>query len=136
MLKLVHVNKIEKVRIADLSSLRIVSPSTCRFVKDVHFSEISIKELAGVSVEDSYENNQKIFTTTITFHAMDHEPLSDRQYAFRLTTVKGEKFLVGTNTRPYPIIKENTPYPEKPADNMLKKMTITWKSIYPMLKIL
>lgn len=136
MSKLVHVNKIEMIRIEELTPLKVIDSTSCRFERSVDFSQLEIKELVGVVVEDSYDNNQKIYTTTATFETKCKEPITSRHLAFRLTSVEDRQYMIGTSSRPYPIIKEKNNFPEKPNDSTMKTVTITWKSIYPMLKIL
>lgn len=121
--------------IKNLTPLRVVSDTSVKFTNAVQFSPVSILELVGVTVEDSYENNQKVYTTTAVFNTFCKEPMTDRRLAFRLTSVDGKRYLIGLNTRPFPIIKEKNPYPEKPTDTSLKNVTITWKSFYPMMLI-
>lgn len=136
MSNLVHFRSIEKVRVENLTSLEIISESSCLLTREPDFKEINIFELVGVTIEDSYENHRKIYTTTATFKTCDKEPIVERMLAFRVTSLDGKRFLIGTNTRPYPIIKERNPYPEKPTDSTLKTVTVTWKAIYPMLLII
>lgn len=136
MSNLVHFRSIEKVRVENLTSLEIISESSCLLTREPDFKEINIFELVGVTIEDSYENHQKIYTTTATFKTCDKEPIVERMLAFRVTSLDGKRFLIGTNARPYPIIKERNPYPEKPTDSTLKTVTVTWKAIYPMLLII
>ena len=136
MSNLVHFRSIEKVRVENLTSLEIISESSCLLTREPDFKEINIFELVGVTIEDSYENHQKIYTTTATFKTCDKEPIVERILAFRVTSLDGKRFLIGTNARPYPIIKERNPYPEKPTDSTLKTVTVTWKAIYPMLLII
>lgn len=115
--------------------MEILYGASCRITREPNFEEINIWELVGVNIEDSYENNQKVYTTTATFQTCDKEPITERQLAFRVTSMNGQRFLIGTNARPYPIIKERNPFPEKPTDSAMKTVTITWKAIYPMLRI-
>ena len=135
MSKLVHINKLEMVRIEELTPMRVISDTSCRFTREVDFIEIAIHELVGVSIEDSYENNQKIYTTTASFSTCCKHPFTYRRMAFRLTSVDGKRYMIGTNSRPYPIIKEKNPFPEKVADSTLKTVTVSWKSLFPMLLI-
>ena len=121
---------------SSLESLQVVGETSCRFRSLAVFSELHIHELVGVTIEDSYENNQKVFTTTATFKTCDKIPLTVRQVAFRLTSIDGQQYMIGTGSRPYPIIKERNPFPEKPADGSLKTVTITWKALMPMLLII
>lgn len=118
-----------------LSYLKIVSDISCRFTHNVSFEEICINEVVGVTIEDSYENNQKVYTTTAIFQTCDKLPITKRHLSFRLTGIDGKRYMIGTNSRPFPIIKENNPYPEKVTDSSLKTVTITWKSMLPMLLI-
>lgn len=135
MSKLVHIHKVEIADACSLGSIQVLSETTCRFKIQPVFSEISIKELVGVTIEDSYENNQKVYTTTATFTTCGKRPMTVRQAVFRLTSIDGKQYMIGTDARPYPIIKERNPFPEKPADTTLKTVTITWKSLLPMLLI-
>ena len=122
MSKLVHVNRIEMIRIEELTPLKVIDSTSCRFERSVDYSQLEIKELVGVVVEDSYDNNQKTYTTTAT--------------AFRLTSVDGRQYMIGTSSRPYPIIKEKNNFPEKPNDSTMKTVTITWKAPLPMLLVI
>lgn len=136
MSKLVHVNRIEMVSVDSLASMRIVSDTSCRVPVGITFTEICINELVGVTIDDDIENNQKIFTTTAVFATSNKKPLTDRRLAFRLTSVDGKKYMIGTYGRPFPIIKERNQFPEKPADSSLKTVTVTWKATLPMLRII
>ena len=132
---LVHVRKIEIADACSLGSIQVLNETSCRFKTQPVFSEIGIKELVGVTIEDSYENNQRVYTTTVTFNTCDKKPMTARQAAFRLTSLDGKRYMIGTDSRPYPIIKERNPFPEKPGDSTLKTVTIVWKSLLPMLLI-
>lgn len=135
MSKLVHVNKIEMIRCEDLISLKIISDTSCRFQNNPFFVNLNIHDLVGISIEDSLENNQKVYNTVATFQCCCKQPLTDRRLAFRLTSIDGKRYLIGTNNRPYPIIKEKNTFPEKPTDSTLKNVSVTWKALYPMLLI-
>lgn len=135
MTNLVHILKIESVSSASLDSMLIIGKNKCR-IPAVTFSKIEILDMVGVKITDAYENNQRIYTTTATFKTCDKTPSDLRGMAFRLTSKTGEQFLIGTSSRPYPVVKEENPYPEKAVDGMAKTVTITWKSTYPPLLII
>lgn len=135
MSNLVHVNKIEMVPSESIPTLKVISGTECCVSSDIQFQELCIREFVGVTVEDSYENNQKVYTTTCKFQTKDKKPLGMRRLAFRLTSIDGKRYMVGTGKRPYPVVKEQNAFPEKATDSQLKTVTITWKSLYPMLRI-
>ena len=123
-------------RVDNISTMRMISNTSCRFSSPVVFDEICINELVDVTIEDELENNQKMYTTTATFQTKDKKPLTERRMAFRLTANDGKRYMIGTYGRPYPIIKENNPFPDDPKDSSMKTVTITWKATVPMLLIL
>ena len=123
------------IRIEDLNSLQMISPSSCRMKSSLLFTDLEIQDLVGVTVEDSYENAQRKYTTTVTFKTPCRKFLALRCMAFRLTDANGNQYLIGTNSRPYPIIKELQTFPDKVPDSSLKQFSITWKSMHPMLLI-
>lgn len=122
------------IRIEDLNSLRLISKYACRMKQSLLFTDLDIQDLVGVTVEDSYENAQRKYTTTVTFKTPCRKLLALSRMVFRLTDVNGDQYMVGTNSRPFPIIKEVQNYPEKVPDSSLKQFTITWKSMCPMLR--
>ncbi len=136
MSKLVHVRKIEIADSRSLEGLLFVDNTSCRLGNAPSFSEISIRELVGVTVDDEYENNQRVYTTTATFSTCEKMPLSRRRVVFRLTSMDGRRYLIGTDSRPYPVFRESNAFPGKAGDSILKKVTITWKSLFPMLLII
>lgn len=113
----------------------ILSDDKCKFTGQPTFTKISINELVGVEIEDEYKKNQKVYTITAKFSTCDKEAMTGLHLAFRLTAVNGKKYLLGTNARPYPIIKEVNTYPEKATDSTLKTVTVIWKSLHPLLQI-
>ena len=135
MTNLVHILKIECVSSASLDGMLVIDKNKCR-IPTVTFSMIDILDMVGVKVTDAYEDNQRIYTTTATFKTCDKRPSDLRGMAFRLTSKTGAQFMIGTGSRPYPVVKEDNPYPEKAVDPMTKTVTITWKSPYPPLLII
>lgn len=135
MSKLVHVNKIEFTSAALLVPMRMASATSCRFSSAVAFTEINIEDLVDVIIEDEYENNQRVYTTTASFRTCSKSVVLGRKLAFRLTSVDGKRFMIGSRTRPYPIIRVKDPFPGRPTDDTLKTVTVTWKALTPMLLI-
>ncbi len=131
----VHIVKVEIASCEDLGGVEMVASSSCRLSGNVNFAEINILEQAEASITDAIENKERVYTTTLTYHTCDKTPTTDTHKVFRLTTIDGTQFLVGTHARPYAIIKESNPFPRKPGDNILKIVTVTWKALTPMLYI-
>lgn len=136
MTRPVHVIKIERAPASAVVGMTQVTSGSCNLPQNVNFTEINIQGLVDAKMDDNIENKERIYTTTITFRTCDKTPADSRHQVFRLTTVDGNRLLVGTSSRPYPIVREHNPYPGKPGDNLLKEVTVTWKSTLPMLYII
>lgn len=135
MIKNIQISKIETIDALSVQGLHIVSNSSCVLPKNVNFANINIYGKALVKIEDALDNNQKIYTTTISYSTSEKKMETWRRPILRLTSVDGTRFLVGINKRPYPIVTESNPYPSKETESPMKTVTITWKSVYPMLYI-
>lgn len=136
MFKLVHVKKIEYTNCSDLSEMYILPNDKCRLSPSAVFKEIANFDLVSCTIDDTVDNNSKTYTVNVSFKSSDKELSLGRKLAFRLTQLNGQQFLVGTKYRPYPIIKESNPFPDKPTNSYLKNFTITWKSTLPPLLII
>lgn len=133
------IQNLIKIEVCDSSALLdalVLSEKDCFLTRDVNFTEVNAFGNIQVSDDSNYENNELVWTTTITYKAKSKNPQMWRRKAFRMTAIDGKKYLVGTGERPFPVIKESNPYPDKATGSTLMTVTITWKSLHGMLRIL
>lgn len=128
--------KIEETDCRNLSTMEVVGERQCHFMSDVNFTEINTFGNIQVSEDSDYQNNERIWTITITYKQKCKNPSGWRRKAFRMTRLDGKKIVVGTFSRPFPVIKESNPYPDKPTGTTLMTVTVTWKSKLGMLEII
>lgn len=131
-----YIKKIEWAHASDLQGMTIASDDSCKLPANVTFHEIDIWELVGAKVETNMENNQLTQSVTITFKTKNSQPMRMRGKVYRLTDMEGGQYLLGTWQRPYCVWKESASRPEKPTDSTLKTVTITLKSLHPLLTII
>lgn len=116
--------------------MKFLGSSICKIPQNVNFTKINnLVGLAAVKMEDEVKNRQHIYSVTLTFQVSCKKVTQLKHQSFLLTSVSGERLLVGTDARPYPIIKESNPYPDKPGDSVLKTVTVSWNTLHPMLAI-
>ena len=135
MAKLVHIIRIEEIDTSKLYDMEVLGPHLCRLKSNVNFKKINICGLVEVTEEDNYENNEQTWTTTIKYTTKDKKTKGNRRKAYRLTSVDGTVFIVGTYERPYPVEKESNPYPSKETGSTLRTVTVTWKAPYGLLYV-
>ena len=136
MSKLIHILKIEMASPKGNPFVLVTPAMDCVMNYDTRFEEIHAEGLIEVSVEDSFEDNQRVYATTATFRTCRKAPLLARQKVFRLTAMDGTRWLMGTGEKPYPIVSEANPWPGDPSGSALKKVKLTWKATTPLLRII
>lgn len=130
-----NIIKIETVPCSELSQMEVIGERLCHFMSDVNFTEINTYGNIQVSEESDYQNNERVWTVTVTYKTKCKNPTGNRRNAFRMTRIDGTQFVIGTYDRPFPVIKESNPYPDKPTGTTLMTTTVTWKSKHGMLEI-
>ena len=135
MQNLVHINKVEYAPIDGVNSMALLSDDRCAVSQNVNFTDLNIKELAEVRQESEVENGEVVYNLTLSFNVCHDTVMPVRRLAFRLTGVDGRRYMFGTFTRPYPLIKSLLPIPGKPAESQLLQVTVTRKSTVKLLRI-
>ena len=136
MFKSVIIQKVEIADASALPSMMILPKGECQIENLQMFTEFNIKGLVSATVKDELSNNQLVYTTTVEFNTCIKTTEGMRRKAFLLTAADGTRYLVGTGSRPYPVITESNPFPHRPTESMLKKVTVKWTAPHPMLRII
>ena len=136
MFKSVIIQKVEIADASALPSMMILPKGECHIVNTSMFTEFNTKGLVDVTVKDELSNNQLVYTTTVEFNTCIKTTEGMRRKAFLLTAADGTRYVVGTGSRPYPVITESNPFPDRPTESMLKKVTVKWTAPHPMLRII
>lgn len=98
---------------------------TVRITNDPQWKTLKTKNHPSLSITDKLEDKVPVYTATLKFYTC--EDLDDRgYYAYRVRLADGSYRLIGTGGRPYPVMTTEETMPEKPTDNQLNLVTITW----------
>lgn len=123
-----HIVKIEEADCKDVSKYYAVAGHSVVVTVSANFKEINTVGLIEVTEESSYEENERIWTVTIKYTSPCKTPEGPRRKVYQLTDTAGQRYLIGTESRPYPVVKESNPYPSKANGTILRDVTITYKS--------
>ena len=98
---------------------------TVRITNDPQWKTLKTKNHPSLSITDKLEDKVPVYTATLKFYT--YEDLDDhRYYAYRVRLADGSYRLIGTPERPYPAMISEETMPEKPTDNQLNLVTVTW----------
>ena len=125
---LVHIRSVAYTSAANLGGMVIANHLFCKIPSGVVFTNINIEGLADMNIEDTIEENQRVYNTTLSFRTCAKEPADIRRSVFLVESVQGHRYLIGSSSRPYPIYKEVNRFPDRPTDSTLKQVNISWRS--------
>ena len=98
------------------------------------WQRIDIAGLAALETSEEVEKGVRLFTTKLTATlAAERMPLPERPLAYRLTTVGGQQFLLGTAFRPFPLTVQETVAPSRAAEVSAVSLSVKWTSDVPLL---
>lgn len=133
---LLHIKTVEKCLVSEMETSVQVSHNEI-FLKGISkFEKLDIIGLASVEVNDKTDNNQKIFTTKLVFKTILRPELDQDRFCYRLTSVSGQKFILGTKERPFAVFTSTENYPGSETDKAGCTCTITYTNIFSLLRVL
>lgn len=97
------------------------------------FGTLETIGLSSVESSDKIENKIRIHTSKLTALLPERITVGNKRLCFRVTSVSGEQFLIGTDKSPYPIVTFAETYPNSPSGKCGCTMTVTYSNIIPML---
>lgn len=119
-----NINRIYRVPCSQLTGLVRTSQTEAK-LDNVDWAEIGhIKRPAALTVTDKVEDGYRLFTAKLVFYACDWETPCEPT-AFLCHTIDGDRILLGTLTKPYPVVTEEETHPASGSENQLTAVTVT-----------
>lgn len=108
-----------------------------RLPENIPWKEIEgIKRPASMTISDKLDNGTRTFNTKLTFYIWDDWMKGASRLSFLCLTVEGDKYLIGTGQRPYPVITQQQVHPDKGTDNQLSEVVVEWNNWFMTPKII
>lgn len=101
-----------------------------------NFTELPLVNLASMEVTSKVENKSRTFTTSLKALLADHFDVANRKLAFMVTTVNGDRFLVGTDESPFPVANTSDVFPDKATEPSGCTLTVEYTDIIGLLPVL
>lgn len=119
-----NITHIYRVPCSQLTGLVRLSQGSAR-LDNVDWTEIAaIKRPAALTVSDKVEDGYRLWTAKLVFYTCDWQTPGEPT-AFLCRTVDGENILLGTLTKPYPVVTEEESHPASGTENQLTAVTVT-----------
>lgn len=128
-----HIKKVEIIETKHLTNSTIINDNSILLQIYRPFSILDTVGLSSVETSDKIENKVRIHTSKLTALLPERFEVGNKKLCFRVTTVSGERFLIGTDKRPFPIITFSENYPNSASTRCGSTMTVTYSNTIPML---
>lgn len=131
-----NINSIRIIETKLLQNLIIIPGTGVMLNYWRYFTQLPLVNLASMEVTSKVENKSRLFTTTIKALLSEHFDVANRKLAFMVTTVSGDRFLVGTAESPFPVANTSDVFPDKPADQSGCTLTVEYTDTIGLLPVL
>lgn len=134
--RLHHIVKIEAVGCGDLMDAAILPGHGVRLPAIVGRNPIELVGMAAFSFSSKKEKGTTTYTSKVSADIAENFTPSAARYAYLLTEVSGDVYLLGSSEPPYPLTSISWDAGDKPSDKACGKLEISYTERYPPLKVL
>lgn len=131
-----NIKKVEVIEARHLNDITVIHGVGVLLNYWRNFVEVPLSGLAEVEMTSEIETKSRLYTVKLSFHSPKHFDVDNRQLCFRVTTVNGSTFLIGTNFRPYVKVVTYDLFPASTTDRSGCTVTAEYKNVHGMLAIL
>lgn len=125
---------IERCVIDKFNGTRHVSNSQVVLNNGTEWNDICFHKPAQLTVSNSVEDKQLIYTVKLTFDSMS-ELDSQKYYVYRIKEASGRWLLIGNDDRPYPVTTYTNNHPASISDKQANEYIVSYKNSVPVPQI-
>ena len=109
-----------------------ISSDTVRVVLSA-LTEIPVQPFPKLEISEKMEGGQRIYTVKLTLKTTDDTLSSLDRKVFYALDINDMVWILGSKSRPYPIVTKSVSLPESAQDNQLNTFQIDYSTILPIL---
>lgn len=127
------IRNIKRVFYSDSAAApHAISSDTIKVVQST-LTEIPVKEFPKLEISEKIEGQQRIYTAKLTFKTTDDTLQAMERKVFYAVDINNMVWILGSKTRPYPIMTKAVSLPENGEDSQLNTFQVDYTTIYPIL---
>ena len=126
--KIIYINKVEMIDVGQLSFSTFFNQGA-KVSEDLPFTELCTIGLSSFEISDKVENKVRIFHHSLKAKLTERLNVGNRKLCFRLTAVDGTQYMIGTDSRPYPLVLQEELHPSEMSQSCAVMLEISWKSV-------
>lgn len=130
-----NINRVEFIETRYLSNMVLLGNNEVTLQYWRNFIKLCLVGLADVEVNQAVDNGSRLTTIKLTARTTSDFGVDNRRLAWRVSTVTGEQFLIGTTEQPFPVTTVANDFPDKATSQSGKEITVSWQTPLNILKI-
>lgn len=127
-----QIKEIEMCSADKLSDATIIGVKGITNVNE-SFVKLDTVGLSSVETEEEFDGKEKVYSQTLTATLTEKFEVNKNKYCFRVTTVDGERYIIGNAYKPYPLITFSGMFPNNAEEKSGYTMSVNYKNRLPML---
>ena len=127
MAKITYINKVEIIEASQLASSKFLNHGVC-LESGLDWVPLCLVGLASWEISDKVESKSRIFHHSLKAKLAERIEVGNHKWCFRLTAVDGSEYIVGTDSRPYPMVQQDDSHPSELSASCVVMLDVSWRS--------
>ena len=125
MKRLSFITKVQRVPVSELPFETLTCNKTFSIPGSEKWPKVKCQRPAKLEITDKLEDGVRLYTHKLTLRLPDDLDTSV-PYAYLVTDLESNKYLIGVGDRPYPIINMSDIHPDSLGSSTFIEATIQW----------
>lgn len=124
------VVKVERTLCENLQGVLMPSIKKMFLTSSIEWEDMCISKNAKLTIEDKTVDKNLVFEHKLVFKSIQDRENDGRKYAYRITTAFGNQYLIGSESRPFPVCSTTVLLSSTATDDVQLQATVTWSTTH------
>lgn len=126
MKRLSFITKVQRVPVSELPFETLACNKTFSIPGSDKWPKVKCQKPAKLEITDKLEDGVRLYTHKLTLRLPDDDLDTSVPYAYLVTDLESNKYLIGVGDRPYPIINMSDIHPDSLGSSTFVEAVIQW----------
>ena len=126
MKRLSFITKVQRIPVSELPFETLTCNKTFSVLGSDKWPVVKCQKPAKLEITDKIEDGVRIYTHKLILRLSDDDLDISVPYAYLVTDLDSNKYLIGVRDRPYPVINMSDIHPDSLGSSTLVEATILW----------
>lgn len=128
MAKITYINKVEIIEASQLASSTFLSKGVY-LQNNLEWVSLCLVGLASWEISEKVEGKSRIYHHSLKAKLSERVEVDNHKWCFRLTAVDGSEYILGNDSRPYPMVQQEEAHPSEMASSCAVMLEVSWRSM-------